>query len=174
MRREAGAVYGVPTLPSEVVTGGQALLASEAWEGCLMPLYGEPVRDPIWKPKRGSGVLEREKREAEDTALEIAAKKAAKERAGWKCRWPERHKCRGGLEAAHIRDASLGGEMHPRNLFVCCAWIHRRGPDSIHSKDLRVLPVSKTAGANGPVRCYRKVFSETRRGEFTWKLVGEV
>jgi hypothetical protein len=139
-----------------------------------MPLRGEPVQPPMWKPRRGSAVLEREKREATETDAEIAAKKAAKERDGWRCRWPERHKCRGGLEAAHIRDASLGGEAAARNLISICAWIHRRGPESIHSKDLRVQPVSKTAGANGPVKCYRKVYSETRRGEFSWRLVGEV
>jgi hypothetical protein len=139
-----------------------------------MPLRGEPVQPPMWKPRRGSSVLEREKREAQDTDAEIAAKKEAKARAGYRCLWPEKHKCRGGLEAAHIRDASLGGPCIPANLFVCCAWIHRRGPESIHSKDLRVQPVSKTAGANGPVKCYRKVYSETRRGEFSWRLVGEV
>lgn len=125
------------------------------------------------KPKRGTGILEREKRQAIDEQIELAAKAEAKARDGWKCRWPVPHKCRGGLEAAHIQDASLGGEMHPRNLVSLCAWIHRRGPESIHSKDLRMEPRGKTVGANGPVKFYKKAWSETRIGEFTWRLVGE-
>ena len=138
-----------------------------------MPLHGEAFREPMWKPKRGSGVLEREKAAALAEQKEIEAKNAAKSRDGWKCRWPERHKCRGGLEAAHILDASLGGAMSPVNLVSLCSWIHRRGPESIHSKDLKMVPRIKAVGANGPVRFYRKVYSETRRGEFTWRLVGE-
>jgi hypothetical protein len=138
-----------------------------------VPLRGEPFQEPMWRPKRGSAVLEREKQQARDEQQEIEAKNAAKGRDGWKCRWPEKHKCRGGLEAAHIRDASLGGEMTPWNLVSLCAWIHRRGPDSIHSKDLRMVPTIKAVGANGPVKFYRKVWSETRKGECSWRLVGE-
>jgi hypothetical protein len=133
----------------------------------------ELIRNAPPKPKRGSGILEREKRQAKDDAAEMEAKAIAKARDGFRCRWPERHKCRGGLEAAHIHDASTGGEMHPRNLVSLCAWIHRRGPETIHSKDLRMEPRGKAVGANGPVKFYRKAWSETRIGEFTWRLVGE-
>ena len=90
------------------------------------------------KPARGSGILEREKRKADAKAVELAAKQRCKALDAYRCQWPERHKCRGGLEAAHIRDASLGGAMHPSNLVTLCAWIHRRGPESIHGKDLKM------------------------------------
>jgi hypothetical protein len=117
------------------------------------------------KPQRGSGILAREQRRAALDAAEIEAKTAAKQLDGYRCQWPEKHKCRGGLEAAHIVDASLGGDMHPRNLVSLCAWIHRRGPESIHSKDLKV------DGQRGSWKFYRKVWSETRAGEFTWRRI---
>ncbi len=138
-----------------------------------MPLHGEELHAPMWKPRRGSAVLEREQRAAGDLDAEKAAKAKAKARDGFRCQWPERHKCRGGLEAAHIVDDSRGGAMDASNLIALCAWIHRRGPESIHSKDLRVELVSPKHGANGRVKFYRRVWSETRAQEFTWRLVGE-
>lgn len=61
-----------------------------------------------WKPARGSRVLEREKDDAEALRIEREQKGFAKKRDG-RCRWPEPHKCRFALEAAHILHASLGG-----------------------------------------------------------------
>ena len=94
--------------------------------------------EPVPKPERGSGVLEREAARNKIKSEEIAVSKAVKERDGYKCRWPEVHKCRGGLEAAHIRDKSLCGETITENEITLCAWIHRRGPQSIHGKQLKV------------------------------------
>jgi hypothetical protein len=69
---------------------------------------GEVFTGPIPKPQRGSWKLEREQRKSGNDAEELAAKKAAKAQDG-RCRWPERHKCRGGLEGAHVIDKSRGG-----------------------------------------------------------------
>jgi hypothetical protein len=35
------------------------------------------------------------------------------------------------------------------------------------------VPTITAAGANAPVKVYRKVWSETRKGECSWRLVGE-
>jgi hypothetical protein len=107
------------------------------------------------KPTRGSAVLEREKHRAEREKAEREAKLAAKARDGFRCRWPLTHKCRGGLEAAHILDASLGGACEPANLVSLCAWLHRRGPESIHGKQLKVEPMTHHH-ANGPLQFWRK------------------
>lgn len=90
---------------------------------------------PKWKPKRGTRVLNKE---VEDAEYELHARKVraiVRKRDG-KCRWPEKHTCRFDLECAHVLDASLGGPMEPWNLILVCAWIHRRGPESIHGKQL--------------------------------------
>ena len=109
---------------------------------------------PQPKPQRGSLILEREQRKAEAKVLERVEKKAAKKRDG-KCRWPERHVCRGPLEAAHIKDASLGGEMDRKNLVTLCSFMHRQGPESIHGKQLKV-ECETPEGANGPLAFYRQ------------------
>jgi hypothetical protein len=106
------------------------------------------------KPQRGSRVLAKEQADAEAATIEKREKGAAKKRDG-RCRWPEAHKCRLGLEAAHIQDASLGGPMDRRNLVTVCAWLHRRGPESIHGKQLQVR--CETAdGAQGPLSFWRQ------------------
>jgi hypothetical protein len=103
---------------------------------------------------RGSRILKREEERARAKVTERVEKKKAKARDG-RCRWPEKHRCRGGLEAAHIKDASLGGEMHHANLVTVCAWLHRQGPESIHGKQLKVA-CETSAGANGPLAFYRQ------------------
>lgn len=110
---------------------------------------------PQWKPKRGAAILEREKADAEREAHEREIAKAVKVRDGYKCRWPEKHKCRGGLESAHIIDKSLGGPTSTENELAVCAWIHRRGPASIHGKELRVDKESGL-GADGPLSFWRQ------------------
>src|SRR5688572_13742491 len=86
-------------------------------------------RKATQKAPRGSYRLEREQAQAKDRAEDEAAKKAAKERDGYRCRWPEAHKCRGPLEGAHIVDKSLGGANVRSNILPVCRWIHRKGPE---------------------------------------------
>lgn len=106
------------------------------------------------KPPRGQHVLDREAARADYEAKLDAAKKAAKKRDGFVCRWPEVHKCRGLLEGAHLVDASLGGLPERKNIVTLCAWIHRRGPASIHGKQLH-LEVETADEADGPLAFYR-------------------
>jgi len=108
--------------------------------------------------------LEREQATAEALTIERKAKAAAKKRDG-RCRWPVAHKCRGGqLEAAHIVDASLGGAMDAKNLVTLCPWIHRRGPESIHGKQLQIV-CDTERGADGPL----SFFMRDERGWFMVK-----
>lgn len=117
-----------------------------------MPDYTRPAMTPrtvTQKPLRGQRVLEREEERASLLASERREKAAAKKRDGG-CRWPETHTCRGGLESAHVRDASLGGLCFRWNLITLCAWLHRRGPQSIHGKQLRVEIERPELGTDGP------------------------
>lgn len=109
---------------------------------------------PNFKPPRGYYILEREAEKADALRVEREQKAKTRKRDG-RCRWPEDHVCRGELESAHIRDASLGGEMSAQNLITLCAWIHRRGPESIHGKQLKVESLT-VDGANGPLSFWRK------------------
>ena len=111
--------------------------------------------EPVPKPERGSGVLERERMTADRKALERDVALRVKLRDGFKCRWPEVHKCRGGLEAAHIRDKSLLGDTSTANEITLCAWIHRRGPQSIHGKQLKV-ECETPDGANSCLSFWRQ------------------
>jgi len=99
-------------------------------------------------------VLDKEKEDVESRAVEKREKAKAKRRDKG-CRWPEKHKCRGVLESAHLRDASLGGAMVASNLITLCAWLHRRGPVSIHGKQLRIEPET-SRGADGPCAYYQQ------------------
>lgn len=119
----------------------------------------------IPKPLRGQHVLDLEAVRAEYKKTLEGAKKSAKLRDSFACRWPEIHKCRGLLEGAHLIDASLGGEPIRSNIICLCAWIHRRGPQSIHGKQLRIEPETEH-GADGPLSFYR----EDGNGE--WTCVG--
>lgn len=89
------------------------------------------------KPLRGQRVLDKEQADATRAAYELEVRRAVRARDG-KCRWPERHRCRFSLECAHVLDASLGGLYVAENLILTCAWIHRRGPESVHGKQLRI------------------------------------
>lgn len=109
---------------------------------------------PQPKPLRGEHVLEREDQRAKDRKAEAVAKTKAKVEDNFTCRWPEKHICRGLLEGAHLKDKSLGGEDVPENLITLCSWIHRRGPESIHGKQLRIEPETPR-GARGPCSFWR-------------------
>lgn len=114
----------------------------------------------IPKPARGSYVLEREKKRAEIETAEEAAKKEAKLRDGFRCRWPVQHKCRGILEGVHIfEDKKMGGDhgrlSHTSELMALCGWLHRLGPVSIHGKTAKVEPETER-GADGPCAFYSR------------------
>lgn len=133
--------------------------------------FGEPLPDvALQKPSRGSAILAREQAVAEADAIERREKAAAKKRDG-RCRWPEPHKCRGGeLEAAHIIDASLGGAMASGNLVTVCPWIHRRGPESIHGKQLKVEAETER-GAWAALSYWRQTGAFDALGQTTYYLV---
>lgn len=117
------------------------------------------------KPQRGSGILAREKADAERKAHEREIARQVKTREGYRCRWPERHTCRGGpLESAHIVDKSLAGATSTDNEIAVCPWIHRRGPESIHGKQLRVEK-DTPRGADGPVSFWRQTGEYDTFGE---------
>lgn len=114
----------------------------------------------IPKPSRGAYQLAREKIRAEFEKAEDDAKKRAKRRDGYVCRWPELHKCRGLLESSHVfRHKGMGGDhgtvTNTGNLMSFCAWIHRRGPASIDGKQLKVEPETPD-GADGPCSFWRQ------------------
>lgn len=106
------------------------------------------------KPTRGARVLAKEDADAKAAKVERDEKAATRARDG-RCRWPEPHKCRCGLESAHIVDASRMGPMHRSNLVTLCGWLHRRGPESIHGKQLKV-EVETPAGAQGALSFWRQ------------------
>lgn len=141
-----------------------------------MPLTwsGEELPDidleRLKKPARGSLVLQREQDEKAADKKEREAKASTKARDGYRCRWPEKHICRKGLEAAHIVDASLGGEMEPENLITVCGWIHRRGPESIHGKQLKVEKETQ-AGAKGALSFWRQTGEFDTLGQPTYYMV---
>lgn len=113
-----------------------------------------PIGDAKPKPARGSLVLKREDDEAEALKLERQEKAKVRKRDP-RCRFPWKHVCRFGLECIHIKDASLGGEMSATNMFRGCGWLHRRGPATIHGKQLRV-EVNGPEGANGGLSFYQQ------------------
>lgn len=111
---------------------------------------------PHPKPLRGSDRLARDEKRAAEKMDEREAIAEAKKLANWTCRWPEPHKCIGGLEGAHVVDKSRGGSNVPENIFVTCAWIHRRGPESIHGKQLKVEIIDPHLGTKGPLSFWRR------------------
>jgi hypothetical protein len=122
------------------------------------------------KPKRGAAILEREKADAEREAHERQIAKLVKAR-DVRCRWPEAHKCRGGqLEAVHIVDKSLTGSTSTDNEITLCPWLHRRGPESIHGKQLKVEKETPR-GADGPLSFWRQTGTFDELGQPVYALV---
>lgn len=127
----------------------------------------------MFKPPRGSWRIAKEKADAKADKADRDVKAEVKRLDGGRCRWPEKHRCRGGLEAAHLKDASLGGTMTPNNLISLCAWMHRLGPETQQYEQLDIRPLSAKLGTRGPCSFWRKKWSETRKGEFRWVLVAK-
>lgn len=140
----------------------------ETWSGD--PITDADIRERLKKPARGSAILAREEADAAAAKLEREQKGLAKKRDG-RCRWPEKHVCRGGeLEAAHIVDASRLGPMDAANLVTVCPWIHRRGPESIHGKQLKVEAETER-GAWAGLSFWRQTGTFDDLGQPTYYLV---
>lgn len=112
------------------------------------------------KPQRGTHVLDREAARYAIVKAERVAKALAKRRDHWGCRWPD-HKCRGPIEVAHVFTAAgMGGDpqlirTQPENLMTLCSWVHRHGPQSLHSRDLKI-EAETPLGTDGPCAFYRR------------------
>lgn len=114
-------------------------------------------------------MLEREKDDAARVKQERDIAAAVRKRDG-RCRWPEVHKCRFGFEAAHVEDKSLCGETSLANELLLCAWIHRRGPESIHGKQLKI-EVDKADPVNPCFSFWRQTDSFDELGQPIYALV---
>lgn len=126
--------------------------------------------EPTPKPARGTLALAREADDAERIAKERQIAAEVKKRDSWTCRWPEKHKCRGPLEAAHIINKSLGGPTSLENELAVCRWIHRHGPESLHGGQLKV--VKETArGANWILSFWRRTEEKDALGDPVFYMV---
>lgn len=110
------------------------------------------------KASRGQRVLDREEQQAAFRKQAVEVMKAVRARDGG-CRWPEAHKCRGGLEACHVEAKGIGGDHGARtttqNELLLCAWIHRRGPASLHGFQLKI-ECETPDGCDGPLSFWRE------------------
>lgn len=126
---------------------------------------------PHWKPERGSSRLEREREDAKRVQDERTVAALVKARDGYRCRWPEAHKCRGPLEAVHIVDKSLGGATSTENELTLCRWLHRQGPESIHGKQLKIEKETER-GANAGLSFWRRGDTFDALGQPIYYCVG--
>jgi hypothetical protein len=104
------------------------------------------------KPARGSLRAERKAKKNARESYEDAEKAAVRKRDGDVCRWPS---CgsRDGIQTAHLQDKGMGGDhgnrTHRTTMIRLC-FDHHLGPESLHSKDLRIEPLTER-GTDGPV-----------------------
>lgn len=135
------------------------------------PLLTKEELERLQKPQRGSSIVARQaaKAAAEKAEREFAA--GVKARDSHRCRWPEAHKCLGGpLEAAHVVDKSLCGPLITANGVTLCPWLHRRGPESIHGKQLKI-EAETAAGADGPLSFWRQTGEVDALGQPIYYMV---
>jgi hypothetical protein len=124
----------------------------------------------LQKPEKGTALMERHSADLARKQQERDVADAVRKRDG-RCRWPEAHKCLGGpLEAAHIVDKSLRGETATENVVLLCPFIHRRGPESIHGKQLRVEKETPE-GANSILSFWRQLGEFDPLGQPVYYLV---
>lgn len=122
------------------------------------------------KPSKGSARAEKLALRAQIERLEARAKLSAKVRDGYRCRVPG---CATNLQAwrlesAHLVDKGMGGDhghhSHHGRDYVSVCYLHHQGARSLHSGDLKALPLTAEAG-DGPVQ-----WSELREGG--WTILG--
>lgn len=135
-----------------------------------LPTLADQGRCAPAKPERGAARIASEDADAARLKKEREVAADVKKRDNWTCRWPEPHKCRGGLEAVHIDDKSLLGATSTENEVSLCAWIHRRGPESIHGKQLKVEKETPR-GADAALSFWRKDGRFDALGQPTYALV---
>lgn len=111
------------------------------------------------KPAKGSYRAEKLAKRAAVVAAQDRAKLAAKVREGYRCRVPgctwNLQKWR--LESAHLNDAGMGGNPDgsrgsERRHYAAICFQHHQGARSIHSGDLRMVPLDPVALGDGLVR----------------------
>lgn len=116
--------------------------------------HAEPVeRDPLKKPAKGSGLMERKDRRREIVAVEEAAKDAVRARDK-SCRWPfcencKRYKPR--LEAAHNPPKGMGGDHSERSApedMILLDFLTHQGAGGLeqHGKRIEWLTPQRNAG----------------------------
>lgn len=102
------------------------------------------------KPAKGDYVTERRKKRKALDAFEKAEKAKVRARDK-KCRWPrcDCHTLRLPLEVAHLTSKSIGGASTADQMILLCVSKHQGRP-SLHSGDLRIVPLNDAQGTNGP------------------------
>ncbi len=104
------------------------------------------------KPAPGTAQKQRRARRRQIESRMLIAKARAKQRDYFRCR-----RCGAGMfrmEAAHIRDAGMGGDggrysSDPRDFVTLCYDCHQ-GPSSVHSGHVKI--VAGDRGGDGVVR----------------------
>lgn len=128
-----------------------------------------PPGSPIQKPAKGAHRAARLAVKAHEDYIEDKARQDAKKRDGHQCRRPgcSTNLRQWRLEAAHIEDEGMGGRHSVGDrpacyVSVCC--LCHQGERSLHSGDLRVIPLTDRGG-DGLVR-----WEEAHEGG--WRVIG--
>ena len=109
------------------------------------------------KPAKGAHRAATLAKRAHEGYVEQQAKDAAKRRDGHACRRPgcSTNLRQWRLEAAHLDDQGMGGRhsvSNKRRHYLAVCFPCHQGARSLHSGDLRVAPIDKARGADGPLR----------------------
>ena len=106
------------------------------------------------KPAKGTALLARKRAHREAENYERRQKTLVRQRDK-RCRWPACEYRKAGmavaLEVAHVRSKSIGSRSMRRDMIYLCR-LHHQGPKSLHSGDLRILPLDAVMGTDGPCR----------------------
>lgn len=101
-----------------------------------------------WKPAKGSYRLAQREQRAKVRTAEVFEKRAAKRRDGGQCRYPGCDWQKKGFALQQL----IRSER--RKLIAVC-FMHHEGPCSLHSGDIRIVPVFPEQGTSGPCTFYR-------------------
>lgn len=116
-----------------------------------------PRGTPLTKPAKGAYRAEKLAKDAHEEYVETTAKLKAKARDGHRCRVPgcATNLAKWRLEAAHVTDEGMGSRhsvscesMH----YAAVCFPHHQGARSIHTGDLRMVPIEPARGADGLLR----------------------